>query len=501
MEQHDPAVALSRRGDEGGAVRQSRPHLRVHGDGGIGEHLPVHFHVVGHVKPAERARLLEGGQRLRRAPGQRSAKGPAAATQSDGKQLVSTLLEPRTGKADENAARFEPRVELFLGARDQLADIGKHDGRHLAVDQLVHGRRDVGLIWRYDVGVGRERALDVVKRREQGLRGLLGFARDDADPAPLRAGIEEMHRAGRSLARDLQPRDLIADFEWQIEMRLGFARALSKREGRLAEGLATAGERLDHARARTFNSAQHARGKLASVSGGLVQRQSRIVPLGAEHGEGALAAGKLGEAFSKGRSFAIIEAVGKPQHAIVRLAAELALERCGQCLAVRRVRLGREPGRAFAGLGGGDRTSDGVAGCRRCKHDSPAVTPGAVDGGVDRLAPLRPMGRRGPAIVDDEEERPGSGKVLPVGVEHGAGQRQHDQGREQHSQRREPPGAVGRRLLGRLQFLEQPRRREHYVMGARRRQPQQPPDGGERGEAQEYPGLQKTDGAEGHHGR
>ncbi len=164
MEQHDPAFALAGRGDERRPVGQSRPDLRIHGDGGVGQHLAINFHVIGHGKTAEGARGFERRQWLWRAPGQRAAKRAAAAAQSDREQLVAALFEARAGKANEHAARFEPSIELFLGAGDELANIGEHDGRHFVVDQLMHAQCDIGFFWRDDVGVRYERALDIIER-------------------------------------------------------------------------------------------------------------------------------------------------------------------------------------------------------------------------------------------------------------------------------------------------------------------------------------------------
>src|SRR6185312_4816924 len=107
-------------------------------------------------------------------------------------------------------------LELLLRARDQLADIGQNDGRYFLLDELVNGVGDVAFVRRDDVGIGRERALDIIERREQRLRGLARLARDDADSVPLRAGIEKMDRAGRSLAGDLDAGNLVADLERQV---------------------------------------------------------------------------------------------------------------------------------------------------------------------------------------------------------------------------------------------------------------------------------------------
>ena len=96
-----------------------------------------------------------------------------------------------------------------------------------------------------------------------------------------------MHGAGRTLARDLDARHLIADFERQVEIGGGLARVLADGEGGFAERLAAAGQRLDHAGARTFGGAHHPRGELAFVASGLAKGERRVVALGTQHGETA----------------------------------------------------------------------------------------------------------------------------------------------------------------------------------------------------------------------
>src|SRR5436190_469622 len=111
----------------------------------------------------------------------------------------------------------------------------------------MHGVGDIALVRRDDVGVRGERTLDIVERRKQRLRRLARFAGYDADPVPLRAGVEEIDGAGRALACDLDARDLIANLERKVEARRSLARAFGDGERSFAERLAAPGERLDGA--------------------------------------------------------------------------------------------------------------------------------------------------------------------------------------------------------------------------------------------------------------
>ena len=248
VEKHDKALTLFRRCDERRAVGKARPDLGLACHARIGEHLAVDLDIIGHGEAAEGTVVLERRKRLRRAPGERAAERAAAAPERYGEQFVAALLKPRAGETNEHAARLDPGFELFLGAGDELADIGENDGRDLLRDQVVNGVGDVALARRHHVGVRRKRALDVIEGRKQRLRRFARLARDDADAMPLRAGIEQVNRARGTFARDRDARDLIADLDRQIELHRGFAAALVEGKGRLAERLAAAGQRLDDAR-------------------------------------------------------------------------------------------------------------------------------------------------------------------------------------------------------------------------------------------------------------
>ena len=183
---------------------------------------------------------------------------------------------------------------------------------------------------------------------------------------PTRCHCERPSRrcdgAGRTLAGDLDAGHLIADFERQVEIGGGLARRLADGEGGFAKRLASAGERLDHAGARAFGGAHHAGGKLAFVASGLAKGERRVVALGTQHGETAVAAGKLGKRFRESVALAIVEPVGHPQHAVVRLAAELLFKRGGERRAVGRVRLRRHAADALARLLGTQGIADRLAG-------------------------------------------------------------------------------------------------------------------------------------------
>ena len=111
-----------------------------------------------------------------------------------------------------------------------------------------------------DAHVGKriERPLDVETRRQQRFRHVGDGAGDDADGAALPALVEELHRAGGALSGNLDARDIVAQFDRQIEMGLGVAIRSSESERRLAKrqaleierayrsALGSAGRRAQH---------------------------------------------------------------------------------------------------------------------------------------------------------------------------------------------------------------------------------------------------------------
>src|SRR4029077_13072578 len=125
---------------------------------------------------------------------------------------------------------------------------------------------------------------------------------------------------------------------------------------------------------------------------GLVERKRRIIALRPQHDDVARGPGELGKGFRERRAFAIVEAIGEPHDAVVRLAAELAPESFSERLAVRGVRLGTQSRGALARLLGGDRADQRIARRGRRQHHGPAVSHGAVYRGVDGLPALWPMG-------------------------------------------------------------------------------------------------------------
>src|SRR5262249_9634395 len=163
-----------------------------------------------------------------------SAKGAPADAQRYGEQVIAALLEPRSREADEDPALLDPVVDPRLQLSGQCADIGQDEYGRVLLENGIDAGGNVGAVRMHDLGVGEQRLLDVVTRPQQGLRLLAASSRNQSDALPLRSGVEEIDRPRRRFARDLDPGDLIAQLERQLEG--GFRRRLAR--GEMEGGLA-----------------------------------------------------------------------------------------------------------------------------------------------------------------------------------------------------------------------------------------------------------------------
>ena len=177
----------------------------------------------GHRHAVERALARKRGQRLRLVPAQAAAEDAAAAPQPHRNEIVVGGGKPRAGKAHQHAAVVDPVREPVMGVAGDIADVGEDQHRQILIEEMRHrfGRRFA--LREPHVGERAERALDVIARRQQRLRRVGGGAGNDADGAAAPALVEQLHGAGGALAGDLDARDVVADFDRQIELRFGLA--------------------------------------------------------------------------------------------------------------------------------------------------------------------------------------------------------------------------------------------------------------------------------------
>ena len=89
-------------------------------------------------KAEERAFPGEGRERARRVPGERAAEATPAAAQAHGDEIVAARgREPRSGKAQEQAAALDEGGDLGERFAVEPADIGEDEDGNLLVDELV----------------------------------------------------------------------------------------------------------------------------------------------------------------------------------------------------------------------------------------------------------------------------------------------------------------------------------------------------------------------------
>ena len=112
----------------------------------------------------------------------------------------------------------------------------------------------------------------------------------------------------------------------------------------------------------------------------------------------------------------------------------------------------------------------------------PAGALRAVEHRSRRLHPPRPVGRRGPAIVDHQQHRTAA-RQRAAGVQHRSRQRDDHQPGGQHPQRHQPPWRACGGFLVRAEFGQQADGREALAARRRRSDPQQPPEHRQRQQA------------------
>ena len=175
------------------------------------------------------------------------------------------------------------------------------------------------------VGERRQRAGEIEGRCQQRLRGIAGRAADDADGAAAPALVEQLHRAGGAFAGDFEPRDVVAQFDRQVERGFGLAVLRRKGVARLADRRALLVERAHDAGGDAAVGAQHLHRHLRrGVFGGGQRKRRRRAAF--EDRQRAIADG-LAEAFDEFRPAPGIDAVRQPGDLAVAGGFQEALDR------------------------------------------------------------------------------------------------------------------------------------------------------------------------------
>src|SRR5690606_2997639 len=155
----------------------------------VGRRLRQHLPRYGDFR--RRREIGEGADgwklryRLRCRPGQGAAETAFAHAKAHGKKIlvIAGRGEPGTGEANQHAAFLDPLDQPWPRLFGDGAYIRHDDHGRLAVENLRNGLSEVGTARFHEIGKGRKRPADVVKRRKKGLR-LVGIQlRKKADPA------------------------------------------------------------------------------------------------------------------------------------------------------------------------------------------------------------------------------------------------------------------------------------------------------------------------------
>ena len=222
MEQYDLAFTALDGRHQRRAVVEARPDRDARAQPRrVGQHLAVYAHVRWDRQTSENRTLLERRQRLWRRPRQRAAERAPAEPQRHREQIVAALFKPGSGEPDQDAALLDPGLDPLVDVARQRADIGQHQRAHLLLERQIDIGGDIGVLGAHHFGERGQRLLDVIQRRQQRLRLLAVFARDEPDAVPLRARVQQTDRACRALAGNLDARDLVAQFERQLKRNTG----------------------------------------------------------------------------------------------------------------------------------------------------------------------------------------------------------------------------------------------------------------------------------------
>ena len=138
-----------------------------------------------------------------------------------GTRLSSPAASRGPAKRTSTPPSSTQRVKLVARIAGDVADVGEDHHRHMLIDELRNRVADRAALGQPHIGERRQRARQIVVGGEQRLRDVGGRAAHDADGAAAPALVEQLHRAGRAFRHDFEPRDVVADFDRQIELRLG----------------------------------------------------------------------------------------------------------------------------------------------------------------------------------------------------------------------------------------------------------------------------------------
>ena len=484
------------RGDQRRAVGEARPAPLGQARRGLGQHLPLHRHLLRHGQAGEGRAGREGREALRLLPGQRAAELPLGAERHR-QQRVGPLGDARAGEADQRAAGVDPGGERLplrpfrqpagrpapaprsgatagvrasrAASRHRARGRGRgRTGRRSAACPRFPPRRAAG---RRGGGGSARRAAARRRRRARppAPAGPPGCGSRSAAPAPPRP----MPRPpGAARPRGRAPgRRRCAPAPRLRRRRRAAPAAPASAAGRPRRPAAAGGAPAARS-ARRVSGPAAASADCSAPDGGALRRVLHAV----RHRQGGRGAGVGGApCLEGGERGGVVRRPGlRPQR--------------------------REPGAEIAGRHRADhpRRFPGLARRGGEQGGGAAFPPGAVERGGGGGHARGPVRRGGPAVVHHEQQRPFAADA-GARPQHRPGEAEDQQRRGHDAEQQQPPGRAGRRFLGDGQVVQQPHGREGDPARGRRGDAEQPPQHRQGRQGDEQPGGREGEGTQTQH--
>ena len=447
----------------------------------FGENLTTDADVSRRRQFGEGAGFLERKQPGGFRPGHCAAENASAAPQPDRDQFIAAAGEFRSGEAQRHAAVRHPFFQGPSVGFQNLADVGEHDYGNLPLEQF----RDAPAA---RLGERAKRALQVVDRGKQRLLGFRRVAGHDAHRPAAPSFVHQEHFARIAAAFDFESPDLVAKLRRQRHpdrrgpcvfgepgVLAGDQPSILRHGPQPDPGCGRRrhpgdgnGKRLAF-HDRRSNQPRPRRGRLfdhRQVAEGLQKFRQFLRRL--------VAAEAVGDPECMGRSVRTDRARCRKRLRSVHRPG-FRRQVCGQGLRLRRAH----------------QTADvdgriGRFGRRRHEMNRPVLAFRPVQEFVDLALASGPIRRRRPAVVDDENDRPGS--VEPdARIQQRMGKSENDERGDEDAEENEPPRRRRRRFLFGAKRQEEAQRREADEAGRGRGDAEQPPQDRQSGQRREHP--------------
>ncbi|MNZ95985.1 hypothetical protein D3C78_1151610 [compost metagenome] len=146
-------------------------------------------------------------------------------------------------------------MHRLIGFLRQAADISHDDDGGVGLQDFRDRLRQIGLPLRNEIGKRLQGAADIIKRLQQRLEIIAGFAGQQRHAAAAEAVIEKMHRTRRRDTFEGKAGEIVAQFEGRFHRRRRLGLAGREAGGAIGEDAALAVLRI-HGQPRGFGGIQ-----------------------------------------------------------------------------------------------------------------------------------------------------------------------------------------------------------------------------------------------------